>query len=65
MKIEEYTNCNELIIEANELYKNIKKNKINKDYELYFKSMNKYINKYEIYRKSMIKKYIEDLKEFR
>lgn len=64
MKIEDYTNCNKLIIQANNIYKNIDKTKIDKDYLMYFESMNKYINKYKLYRESLINKYLKDLIEY-
>ena len=60
-----YIKCDDLIKDANILYK-IAKNKgtLHKDDELYISSMNKYINSYENYKESSIKQYIQDLHEY-
>jgi len=60
-----YINCNDLIKDANILYKiAINKETLHKDDVLYITSMNKYINSYENYKESKIKQYIQDLNEY-
>ena len=63
LKEDEYINCDELIKEANDLYKLVIEKEINNDYKNYFMSMNTYINKYKKFREKLIKIYIEDLNE--
>ena len=63
LKEDEYINCDELIKEANDLYKLVIEKEINNDYKNYFISMNTYINKYKKFREKLIKIYIEDLNE--
>jgi hypothetical protein len=60
-----YINCNDLIKDANILYKiAINKETLHKDDVLYITSMNKYINSYENFKESSIKQYIQDLNEY-
>lgn len=63
LKEDEYINCDELIKEANDLYKLVIEKEINNYYKNYFMSMNTYINKYKKFREKLIKTYIEDLNE--
>lgn len=70
LKEDEYINCDELIKEANDLYKLVIEKEIdlgsreaNNHYKNYFMSMNTYINKYKKFREKLIKTYIEDLNE--
>jgi len=63
LKEDEYINCDELIKEANELYKTAWKKEMSNDDRQYLISMNKYINKYQKFREKLIKTYIEDLNE--
>jgi hypothetical protein len=58
-----YIDCNQLIKEANALYKIAIENDLSFDNKEYLNSMNKYINKYSKFREKLIKNYIEDLKE--
>ena len=59
-----YIDCNELIQEANKLYKKSKAKELHKDDIYYIESMNKYINSYDKFKEKQIKQYIIDLKEF-
>lgn len=59
-----YIECNDLIQEANELYKIAKSKELYKDDIFYIDSMNKYINKYDTFKEKQIKQYITDLKEY-
>lgn len=57
----------ELIIEAKDVYKEIQNdyNRLHTEDILYIESMNRYINNYEKYKQNTIKRYIEDLKEYK
>jgi hypothetical protein len=63
LKDDLYINCDILILEANEIYKEIKKENKN-DYIYYFESMNKYINTYTYFKEKQIKEYIKEMKDY-
>lgn len=62
-----YIDCQELIIEANDVYKEIENdyNRLHTEDILYIESMNRYINNYEKFKEKQIKQYIEDLKKYK
>lgn len=59
-----YVNCDNLRVKANELYNIIKLKQISKDDELYFYSMNEYLNKYDKFKENTLKQYITDLNHY-
>jgi hypothetical protein len=59
-----YIDCDELIKEANALYRIAIQKELNKDDLLYIESMNRYINSYEKYKEKTIRTYINDLREY-
>jgi hypothetical protein len=58
-----YINCDDLIIEANELYLKVIQKDLSFDDLRYIQSTNRYINNYTKYRKKLINDYIDDLRK--
>jgi hypothetical protein len=63
-----YIDCDDLIINANELYNILKQstkyNDLHKADINYINSMNKYINSYDKFKEKQIKQFITDLNEY-
>ena len=64
MIVDEYINCDDLIKEANDLYKIVLKKELHNADRNYILSMNNYINTYQTFRKKFIITYINDLREY-